>query len=115
MGRRGRAEESKRRVLNPIHFMWPTSDDWHPNFQRNTVSFNVFVYHGWDNTNDPHHKRGMIKINISGADDTCMAMYLRELPESEYDATVERINLWIRTIPNPVTQDWLRTQGFQRD
>lgn len=92
---------------HPIEMFYPTSDDWSPNFPRNTVEIRVIVYHTYL---DP--KKGMIRIVVRGADDTGMERDMH-CPASEYDARVAEIRAWIRTIPNPVTKQWLLGQGFQ--
>lgn len=105
-------KKNRTRIECPIRFLYPTSDDWHPNFPRNTVEVRVYLYYNilWV------HKRetnGMIRICIGGADDSTMERD-EYLNESDYEGRLAEIRKWCEhMLPNPLTQAWLRTQGFQ--
>lgn len=104
VGRRNRG--SNRTIENPIRFFYPTSDDWSPNFPRNCVEVAVYAYY---TSIDPN--KGMIRIVVRGADDTLMEKDMF-LPESEYDNKLKEVQFWCNGLPNPLTKEWLRTQGF---
>jgi hypothetical protein len=70
----------------------PTTDDWYPNFERNTVECSLLKL-----------RDGMFRVCIWGADDTGME---RDF-ESQMDAKA-----MFKALPNPVTRDWLKAQGF---
>ncbi len=107
----GKPKKLQRRIETPIYFSYPTSDDWHPNFPRDTVEFRVHLYYNcYPEGTKPD---GMIRISVSGADDTGMERDER-LPMSEYDKRLAEIRSWLEhKLPNPITKDWLRSQGFQ--
>lgn len=97
--------KQQTRIETPIRFFYPTADNWHPNFPRDTVEFRVHVYYN-DNKSS-----GMIRICVSGADDTGMEKDIR-LPPSDYPSKLEEIRHWCQyEIPNPVTKEWLLTKG----
>ncbi len=99
----------QRRIENPISFFYPTSDDWSPNFARNTVQFRVYLYY-----NCIDDQKGMIRIVVSGADDTGMEKD-ESLPVADYDKRLAEIRSWLENmIPNPVSKNWLLQQGFKR-
>lgn len=92
----------------PIVFFYPTSDDWHPNFPRDTVEIKVYAYH---TSIDP--AKGMIRICVSGADDTGMNRD-EVLPVSDYEARLKELKRWLdNDLPNPLTKKWLLSNGFQ--
>lgn len=109
MGKRKRGREA-RRIEHPIEFFYPTSDDWSTNFPRDTVEFRVHVYYNcYPEGTKPD---GMIRVCVRGADDTGMERDER-LNMSEYEERLKEIRRWCENdIPNPVTMDWLRSQGF---
>ena len=99
-------------VENPIQFMYPTSDNWHPNFPRNCVEVSVYLYFNPDNIAHSFRDK-VIRISIGGADDTGMEIDYEPSP-AEYEATLE----WVRhfvlyELPNPLTKKWLLEHGFQ--
>ncbi len=84
--------------------MWPTSDDWSPNFPKNCVEFRVYLY---------QKPRNLIRVCVSGADDTGMERD-EHFPMGGYEARLKEIEYWLEhKIPNPVTQEWLLQQGFK--
>jgi hypothetical protein len=104
-------KKSIRRIETPISFYYPTSDDWCPNFPRDTVEFRVHVFYNCYMSTKPHD--GMIRICVGGQDDFGMERDER-LNMSEYETRLEEIRYWLEhKLPNPVTQNWLRTQGFR--
>lgn len=99
---------AQRRYIQ-AHFRrrYPTADDWHPNFPRNTVEIVAYSYH-----NTILGADGMIRVVVRGADDTLMERDERLSPE-RYAARLEEIRLWLdHKLPNPLTQNWLKSQGF---
>lgn len=89
---------AQRRYIQ-AHFRrrYPTADDWHPNFPRNTVEIVAYSYH-----NTILGAEGMIRLVVRGADDTLMERDERLSPERWLD----------HKLPNPLTQNWLKAQGF---
>lgn len=82
---------------------WVTSDDWHPNFLRNTVRITAYAY-----------ATGMLRVHIAGADDTRMERdtegTMESLPER-----AQALVYWLEhRLRNPITQEWLISQGFKR-
>ncbi len=103
---------SQRRIETPIRFFYPTSDNWCPNFIRNTVEVSVHVYYNPLLTGTIPH--GLIRICVTGADDTGMERDER-LPIEQYETRLKEIATWCEyRLPNPLTMEWLRGQGFQR-
>lgn len=100
---------SPRGIENPIRFFYPTSDDWYPNFPRNTVEVAVHVYY-----NVLDYNKGMIRVVVRGADDTLMVKDTN-LPVAEYENKLAEIRKWIQRLPNPLTKAWLLSDGFQYD
>jgi hypothetical protein len=101
----------RRRIESPISFLYPTSDDWSPNFPRDTIRIRVHLY--YDCYPVGTVPDGMIRISASGADDTGMEKDER-LPMSEYDKRLEEIRYWCdNSLPNPITKEWLLNQGFK--
>lgn len=92
-----------------MSFRYPTSDDWHPNFERNCVNISVVAY--YNPTKAAGLSSGLIKIVVRGADDTVMAKHI-SVPILSYDYELTKINLWFGKFPNPLTQKWLLEQGF---
>lgn len=96
-------------IKTTFEFMWPTSDDWSPNYPRNCVRFAVYAYHNPDNVGVI--PSGMIRLCVGGTDDSQMEKDIR-LPETQYEEKLTEIKLWIDKLPNPVTKEWLLNQGF---
>ena len=100
----------KLRIDNPIRFFYPTSDDWSPNFPRNTVEIKVYVYHTYIDPN-----KGLIRIVVRGADDTLMIKD-EALSANQYDARVNELKIYLENkLPNPLTKQWLLNNGWQYD
>lgn len=106
-------DKIKPNVRTVVSFTYPTSDDWFPNLPRNTVQVSMFLYENPDRVG--HWKHNHIKINVSGADDTCMARY-EDVAEQNKEARVKELVFWLENkLPNPLTMEWLRKNGFQYD
>lgn len=106
-------KKNRSRIECPIRFLYPTSDDWRPNFPRNTVEVRVYLYYNiqWVSRRDTN---GMIRISIGGDNINATMEKDEYLNESDYEARLEEIRKWCEyMLPNPLTQAWLRTQGFQ--
>lgn len=82
--------------LTVVHLerYWPTTDDWYPCFPRNTVLVRVTSL-----------RDGMVRCSVWGADDFGLE---RDLPEQDL---AKQVNFALN-LPNPVTIEWLRGQGF---
>ena len=87
-------------------FRHPTSDDWSPNFPRDCVEFQIYLY--FSNEGSP----SMIRVCVRGADDTGM--------EADFECKGNSIEVlryvlnWLNKIPNPVSKAWLLSEGFRR-
>lgn len=102
---------AERRIETPFSLTYPTSDNWRPNFPRNTVEIRVHVYYNC--IPEGTVPNGMIRVCVSGADDTGMERDER-LDISEYESRLKEIGDWLAyKLPNPLTMAWLRTQGFK--
>lgn len=100
----------QRKIENPICITYPTSDDWHPTFSNGTVEIRVYAY--YDCYPEGTKPDGMIRICVRGADDTGMERDER-LNMSKYEQRLIEIKYWLEhKLPNPITMDWLRSQGF---
>ena len=85
----------------------PTTDDWHPNFPRDTVLVRLIEYTA-PSKDDQH----MLRATVRGMDDTVMEMDIR-VPANELDATrTSLLHLVDHELPNPLTRAWLATRGF---
>jgi len=85
----------------------PTTDDWHPNFPRDTVLVRLIEYMA--PRKDGQH---MLRATVRGMDDTIMEKDVR-VPANELAATrAFLIHLVDHELPNPLTRAWLATRGF---
>ncbi len=100
---------NKRKIDIAIQFYYPTSDDWYPNFPRNTVLVTVYKYYTSLDKN-----KGMIRVVVAGADDTLMVKDYT-LSEAEYENKMVEIKKWIQKLPNPLTKNFLLQDGFNYD
>ena len=82
---------------------WPTSDDWHPNFPRDTVRITVYAY-----------ATGVLRAVVADADDTSMECDTPGVPEGLHARAAAYVRWLERALPNPLTRDWLMSQGFIR-
>jgi hypothetical protein len=117
-------DKIKPTIEHPISFYYPTSDDWSPSFGQLpsyrcpdkigflcNVHISVYLYYNPDKVGTMPD--GLIRIVVSGADDTMMGKETR-CPISEYEAKLKEIRHWCdHLLPNPLTMDWLKTQGFR--
>ena len=104
----------QHRIETPIQFFYPVKEDWYPNFPRSTVRISVYLYFNvkWVQKRDTN---GMIRIAVSGADDTAMAKD-EYLNVSQYSIRLPEIQYWCDfSLPNPLTKSWLLSQGFKLD
>jgi len=95
---------SKRLIGHLKPFRYPTSDDWSPNFPRDCVEFRTHLYF------NEAGELSMVRICVSGEDDTGME---KDMPclDNSTDMLRSALN-WFSTVPNPVSKEWLISQGF---
>ena len=90
----------KSKIVLHLDFYWPTIDDWHPNWERDTVRVRVTTL-----------LDGTLRISVWGADDDGME---RDTPSPSHEEVQRQIR-WAKTqLPNPLTKRWLTEQGFVR-
>jgi hypothetical protein len=95
-----------RRIITPHRdFFYPTSDDWYPNYPRDTVRVRVH-----DQTT-PGAETVFIRISVWGADDVGMERD-HYVPVSEKEGKLREVVKLADNLPNPLTKSWLRDQGF---
>lgn len=105
----------QHRIETPIQFFYPVEEDWYPNFPRNTVRISVYLYFNVKWVQKKRNTNGMIRIVVSGADDTAMAKD-EYLNVSQYSNRLPEIQYWCdHSLPNPLTKKWLRENGFKLD
>lgn len=94
-------------------FYYPTTDNWAPNFPRDTVRVALYMY---PPSLDRDRKKVVhFKLVVSGADDTMVARY-SQVPVSEASAERKALTKWLDLrLPNPLTLAWLLSQGFTRE
>lgn len=85
------------KITQHLELDWPTTDDWFPCFPRSTVRVRVSTL-----------RDGCVRVSFWGADDFGLE---RDIPNATPQIIADQIT-WVRQLPNPVTQKWLRAQGF---
>lgn len=62
---------------------------------------------------EPRLPHGLIKIIISGADDTYLEQEWLVSDETERNNKIAELKRFLENdLPNPLTKDWLRKQGY---
>lgn len=96
---------------------YPTTDDWYPTFRNGTVEIHVSLNPG-KIYKDKNKKQVLPRVIVSfwGGDD----FYLVKSISCQTIQEAEKIYLeklkWIEfELPNPVTQQWLMSQGFTKE
>lgn len=86
------------------HF-WPTSDDWYPNFERNTVRVRI--------SSTVTGGQAWARLSVWGADDDGRETD-RHCRTADLPAVVRELNKLADSFPNPITKRWLERNGFVR-
>lgn len=99
-------KKSLESTIYLLDFYLPTTDDWYPNYVRNTVRVRV--------TRLPRHNQ-TIRVSVWGADDDGMERD-ETLPEDRKlcEKRVKEITAFAKSMPNPLTKSWLKANGFVR-
>ncbi len=96
---------------------YPTTDDWYSTFPNGTVEIHVTLNPG-KTYKDKNRKQDLPCVIVSfwGNDDFYLTKKItcESLKKAE-ELYAEKLK-WIEfDLPNPVTQDWLRNQGFGKE
>lgn len=91
------------------NFQWPAGPEWRLPFDGNTVIVNVTSY---NRPIDP--QKGLIKVAVFDLKTSSLCKFY-EVPFAEYGVKLAEIDIWLKTLPNPLTQEWLILQGFKWD
>lgn len=91
-------------IIERYETYYPTSDDWAPNFPRNTVRIAVML---WSSLT-------LVRVCIWGADDVGMEKDIVVLPSSANSIFEQQILFVNNNLPNPLTKEWLLDNGFKR-
>lgn len=85
----------------------PTTDDWYPNYEKDTVKCSVFCIRGAvlkrGNRSLRARTKPIYKVCIWGKDDTGM--------EREFSSLSGAENMY-NNLPNPITKSWLLENKF---
>lgn len=110
---------NNRRLTSSRYVPCSDPERWSPAFENGTVLIAVYIY--FDSIRLGAGVPSLIKINVAGADDTCMARYVSppdELDRKEAAAYVARQaevwNRWLSTV-SVVDQNILRAMGLELD
>lgn len=82
---------------------WPTSDQWYPNFENNTVRVTLLAHVSGE--------RPFARLCVWGADDCGMELD-KFCRAEEIDNTVAELSKLLESLPNPISKYWLRENGF---
>ena len=105
-----------RRVIEAHRdFMWPTSDDWHPNHERNTVRVRLSSQYvqgelAYRDSAGVAHE-AFARLSVWGADDTGMETD-RYCSHVELFNALAELGRLAAQFPNPLTKAWLTQHGF---
>jgi hypothetical protein len=99
--------KKKNDILLLKRFMYPTSDDWSPNFPRNCVECKMYEYI------DANGETCMFRLHVGGADDTSME-YDVKVTKDDASMVREALVTFFNDLPNPITKEGLREHGFVR-
>jgi hypothetical protein len=100
MAKQPKRPKPKSKLECHLDIYWPTNDDWCPNYERDTVRVRVTTL-----------LDGSLRVSVWGADDLGME---RDIQNPSHETVQQQIK-WVKTqLPNPLSQAWLRAQGFVR-
>jgi len=95
-----------KRIITTIRELhWPTSDNWYPNFARNTVLVRL--------SQTQTGEVIFLRLSVWGADDFGMELD-RHTDVKGCRVALKELEGILAAFPNPLTQVWLHDRGFVR-
>ena len=95
--------KQQRVITTHRDLYWPTSDEWYPNYQRNTVRVRIHDQTTGDNV--------FVRVSVWGADDCGMERDVYVVLHDK-QRVIKELCALVDSLPNPLTKTWLRSQGF---
>ena len=95
-----------KKITTLATFFWPTSDQWHPNFPRDTVLVRL--------SEQKTGEESFIRLSVWGADDDGMERDWFAHNRTEIKQSLLEAKRLTADLPNPLTKRWLTEHGFMR-
>ena len=109
-------DKRQPRIETIKQLFYPASDGWHRQYPRNTVSVRLFAYYNPDKVGTI--RDGLIRMSVGGNDNASMMKELqfKSSGSPEFESKLKELSNWLESsLPNPLTKEWLKEQGFLWD